>query len=118
MEHKVYLKFLAQVASASSGSFRVRDVHIFFWWNPSKAQMTFSTPLENSDNKIFEGGSKTLKWSKDHPYFEIKEKDLYLTQDIQGIPTYTEFRAIVEGFLELFHEFNDQSMGAFPHFLR
>lgn len=118
MEHKIYLKFLTQVASASSGSFQAGEVLIFFWWNQSKATMSFSTPLDHSGKEIFEGGAKVLKWSNNHPYFEIKDTELYLTQDIQGIPTYTEFKWLMKSFLEIFHEFSDQSMGVFPHPLR
>lgn len=117
MEHKTYLRFLAQVASGSSGSFECDNINIYFVWNPCKATMCLSVLLDDSDGSMFHGsgGCKKLKWSNDHPYFEIRDSKVFLSQDISGIPTFVEMRSLVKGFFELSQEFNDQSIGSLPH---
>lgn len=120
MDHKTYLKFLAQVASESSGSFDADCIQIYFWWNAEKAIMSFSVLMEGSDQSMFggRGGSKKLKWSNDRPYFEIRDQEVFLTQDIGGIPTYLELKTLVKDFIETYAEFNDQSMGSFAQLFK
>ena len=117
MEHKDYIKFLSQVASSSAGSIVVDGVQIFFWWNATTAQMSFSSQIDGDGKEVFETstGSRKLKWSNEHPYFEQKGKDLFLAQEIKGIPTFIEFRALIKNFISMIYEFNDQSMGSFSH---
>ena len=82
--------------------------------------MSFSVLIEGSDQSLFDGrrGSKKLKWGKDQPYFEIKDKEVFLTQDISGIPTFTELRSLVKRFIETTQEFSDQSIGSFSQLFR
>lgn len=120
MKYKTYLHFLSQVASGSSGSFQHENINIYFTWNPCKATMCLSILLDDSDGSMFHGsgGCKKLKWSNDHPYFEIRDSKVFLSQDVSGIPTFVEMRSVVKGFIELSQEFNDQSMGSLPHCFR
>ncbi len=117
MEHKTYLQFLALVATDASGHFEHDNINIYFTWSACKARTSFSVLMGDSDEGAFSEGSalKKLKWSNDHPYFEIRGSDVFLTQDIDGIPTFLELRAAVQKFVEMSQEFNDQSMGSLSH---
>ena len=118
MEHKTYLKFLSQITTSENGSFSVGEIIIFFKWQPENGQLILSSIL--SENAFPQGSkeSRQLKWQYDQPYFDQQGECLFLSQNIFGIPTFTEFRDVVKNFINIYQEFNDQSMGSLSQLLR
>ena len=118
MEHKTYLKFLSQITSAEAGCLCAFEIKIFFRWYSEKGQLVLSSIL--SEN-AFPHGSKEarqLKWRYDQPYFDQQGEHLFLSQNIHGIPTFSEFKDVIKNFVDVYQEFNDQSMGSLAQLLR
>jgi len=120
MEYKQYLHFLAQITASSSGVVNFKNMQIFFSWNSEKAIIKFSTLIDGSSEIIFNNktGNRKLKWSNTEPYFEQNNQSLLLSYEVQNIPTYIEFKSLLNKFYSLVEEFNDQSMGSLPQLFR
>ncbi len=118
MEYKTYLKFLSQITTTEVGCFIACKVKIFFKWHSEQGLLTFSSTLTGESLPLSSQATRTLKWQKDQPFFEQQGENLFLSQNVQGVPTFVEFRDLIKNFISVYQEFNDQSMGSLSQLLR